>query len=85
MTHQKRKKASKSRLKQIEASKNDEDSIARVDAGQILIPSGPRLGHKVLSIKGVSKSFQDKNQRFVLDAIWTRYVARIKGYCSVSG
>ena len=61
MTHQKRKKASKSRLKQIEASKNDEDSIARVDAGQIVIPSGPRLGHKVLSVKGVSKSFQDKN------------------------
>ena len=60
MTHQGRKKASKSRLKQLEISKDEKDSISRVDIGQIVIPSGPRLGHKVLSIHGLSKSFQDK-------------------------
>ena len=54
-----RQSKSKARLKQFEAM-NSGDFQARNETNEIYIPPGPRLGDKVITVEGLSKSFDGR-------------------------
>ena len=58
--HQGGKKGSKARLNamaELKKEQTQDDDVHRVGEGQIIIPPGPRLGNKVISIQNISKTY----------------------------
>lgn len=59
-THQGSKKASKARLKKLEEMESSGfRASSRVEEGQIVIPTGPRLGNKVIKVNNLTKTLDD--------------------------